>query len=356
MHKILNHCSSMALRAGASPSVTDFESAQNSSWAAARLFSILLIAFAFVVGSAQGSERTQEFQLAVGWNAIYLDVDPANEAVEAAFTSPLVDMVARYFVPETAVRFIEDSAEEPWNTAGWAVWYSPQRAESFLNSLHAVYGGAAYLVHAVKAGTLSVKGESKLRPAEWKVDSFNLTGFPVEALGLSFAEYFAGAENRIGSRVYRLNNGSWQKVTNLAATQIRPGEACWVYCDGSTSYPGPLEVRMPGSTSIQFNDRTSVVTVELRNRINTPFTVQVSIEENDGLPLYRQVVNLADLSVESSKLSSSISLGTLTPGSTTSLRLELRHEFLNGSSTSAILKFVTSNGVVTRVPIFYRAD
>src|SRR5690606_20577366 len=85
-------------------------------------------------GAAGGAERTQEFQLVAGWNAIYLDVDPADDAVASSFQSGLVDVVARYFIPKTPVRFIEDSAEEPWNTAGWSVWYAPSREESFLNS------------------------------------------------------------------------------------------------------------------------------------------------------------------------------------------------------------------------------
>lgn len=308
-------------------------------------------------GAAEGAERTQEFQLVAGWNAIYLDVDPANDAVAANFQSGLVDVVARYFIPKTPVRFIEDSLEEPWNTPGWSVWYAPSREESFLNSLHAVHGGAAYLVHAVKAGTLSIQGETMLRPVNWKVESFNLTGFPVETAGLTFAQYFAGSGNRIGARVYRLNNGSWQKVTNLTTTQIRPGEAYWVYCDGSTNYAGPLALELAGTDSINFNARNGVTTIHLRNQVNTPFTVQASIEGNNGLPLYHQVVNFEEFTAESALFNGTLPLGTLEAGKTATLRLELRPEFLNAAAGgSAILKLAASNGVVLRVPVRYRAD
>lgn len=306
--------------------------------------------------AAEGAERTQEFQLVAGWNAIYLDVDPADDAVAASFQGGLVDAVARYFVPNTAVRFIESGEEEPWNTSGWSVWYAPGRAESFLNSLHAVHGGAAYLVHAVRAGTLSIQGEAKLRPVNWKVDSFNLTGFPVETAGLTFAQYFAGAGNRIGTRVYRLNNGSWQKVTSLTTTQIRPGEAYWVFCEGSTDYAGPLALEVTGLDSINFNARNGVTTLHLRNRVNTPFTVQASIEANSGLPLYHQVVDLSEFTAESALFNGTVPLGTLDPGKTTSLRLELRPEFLVAAGGSATLKLATSQGIVLRVPVHYRAD
>lgn len=304
----------------------------------------------------QAAQRTQEFQLVEGWNAIYLDVTPANDAVEATFGSPLIDMVARYFEPTTQVRFIEDMNEEPWNMPGWSVWYGPQRAESFLTNLHAVHGGAAYLVHAVKAGPLSVTGEVKMHPKAWKSESFNLTGLPVETAGLTFATYFSGVENTLGRRVYRMSNGTWQKVTNLAGTPIKPGEAYWIYCEGKTDYPGPLELRTVGSGGINFSPRNVVTTVEMRNLIKTAFTVSASIEANDGLPLYRQVVNLAELSAESKAFSSASSLGSIEPGQTASLRLELRREFLSGPGRSAILKLTTSNGVVLRLPILYNAD
>lgn len=314
------------------------------------------VVLTILCGAAYGAERTQEFQLVAGWNAIYLDVDPANDAVAASFQSGLVDVVARYFVPKTPVRFIEDGAEEPWNTAGWSVWYAPSREESFLNSLHAVHGGAAYLVHAVQAGTLSIQGETMLRPVNWKVNSFNLTGFPVETAGLTFAQYFAGSGNRIGTRVYRLHNGSWQKVTNLTTTQIRPGEAYWVYCEGSTDYAGPLALQLAGLDSINFNARNGVTTIHLRNQVNAPFTVQASIEANSGLPLYHQVVNFQEFSAESALFNGTLPLGTLEPGKATTLRLELRAEFLAAAGGSAILKLAASNGVVLRVPVRYRAD
>ncbi len=298
----------------------------------------------------------QQFQLTAGWNAIYLDVDPGGAAVAEVFDVELVDAVARYFVPPTQVRFIESPDEEPWNTEGWSVWYSERRAESFLSTLHAVDGGAAYLVHALKNGTLTIRGETMARPVKWKVGSFNLAGFSVETAGITFAQYFAGTQGRIGTRVYRMQNGSWQKIVNLAGTQIKPGEACWVYCEGATDYPGPLELRMSGSTGVHFSERSLVSVIELRNIVNASFSVQAGIESNDGLPLFRQVVDLNELTAESKALNGMTPIGTLAPGETTTLRLEFRPEFFNGSGESAILKLSTSHGVVLRVPVHYRQN
>jgi len=310
-------------------------------------------------GASAGAERVQTLQLEAGWNAVFLDVDPADDAVEAVFDPELVDVVARYFEPTSSVRFITDPAEEPWKEPGWGVWYGPRRAESFLSNLHAAHGGVAYLVHAVKAGTLSVRGEAGWRPPRWKGDSFNLVGFPVDALGMSFAEYFGGAGQRIGVRVYRLREGSWRKVTDLAGTRIRPGEACWVYCEGNTRYPGPLELRGPGARGIGFAEGGLSASIELHNRGNAPFSVVASLEANEGLPLYRRIAIPSELSSVAAPLSAPVSLGTLAPGQVDVLRLELREELLQGlqgAGGSAILKLSASNGVVLRVPIRYLAD
>ncbi len=312
-----------------------------------------LLLICFVCGF-EAEAATRQFQLQAGWNAIYLDIDPGGVAVDEAFDGQLVDAVARYLLPATQVRFIESADEEPWNDAGWLVWYAPQRAEAFLTTLHAVYGGAAYLVHAVKTGTLTVEGEIQPTPAKWVAGAFNLTGFAVETTGITFAQYFAGAEGRIGSRVYRMQNGSWQKVTNLAGTQIKPGEACWVHCEGSTAYPGPLEVSLSGGGAVNFSENSLVSVVELRNRINSSFSVQAALESNEGLPLFRQVIDLAGLAAESKPFSGAVPLGTLASGETTHLRFELRPELYSGSGRAATLKFTTSNGVVVRLPVHYR--
>ncbi len=319
-----------------------------------RLAAVLCAAAALTAEA--GTQRTQQFQLAAGWNAVYLDVDPGGLPVEEVFDTELVDAVARYFTPPTQVRFIESPDEEPWNSPGWSVWYSDKRAEAFLSNLHAVDGGTAYLVHAVKAGAMTVRGEVKPAQVKWKTDSFNLTGFATETAGITFAQYFAGAEGRLGARVYRMQNGGWQKITNLAGTPIKPGEACWVWCEGATSYNGPLELRMTGSNAVNFSQNNLVAVIELRNRINSPFSVQAAIESNDGLPLYRQAIDFTEAVAESRPFNGLTPVGTLAPGATTHLRLELRPELFTGAGRAAILKFTTSNGVVARVPVRYRAE
>ncbi|MCP5558801.1 MAG: hypothetical protein H7A55_13725 [Verrucomicrobiaceae bacterium] len=298
-----------------------------------------------------GETRTQRVELKAGWNAVSIDVDPLDSAPGTVFDSTKVDIVARYFTPRTPVRFIADPEEQAWNAPGWGVWYAADRAEAFLTSLHAIHGGSAYLVHARQDCALNVAGAVNFRRLQWTTDSFNLTGFPVEAgATITFAKFFAGSSGRIGSRIYRLVEGSWQKITDPATTVIRPGEACWVYCEGSTTYQGPLDLRFHGR-ELDFGANSSQVVLEYANRIDTPFSVQVAVESNTGLPLYRGVLDLAAGTSTAVSLAGGANLGSVPGGGVNHLNLELRRELMTGISGSAILKFTTTDGVVLRIPV-----
>lgn len=319
-----------------------------SSFAQTRLV-ILALLLSFSVGSA--AERTHRLSLKAGWNAVSLEVDPSDPEPSAVFDGTKVDVVARYFTPRTVVRFISDPAEQAWNEPGWGVWYAPDRAEAFLTTLHAIHGGSAYLIHARQDCILDIAGAVNFRRLQWTVDSFNLTGFPVEAgSNLTFGKFFAGASGRIGTRIYRLVGGSWQKIIDPATTVIKPGEAYWVYCEGATAYQGPLDLRVQGR-ELDFGTAANQMAMEYANRLATPFTVQVTLESDSGLPLYRRVVDLAAGTSSSVAVAGGANLGSLAGGGVGQLDLELRRQLMASGSRTANLKFSTSDGVVLRIPV-----
>lgn len=296
------------------------------------------------------TSRSQQIAVKAGWNAIYVEVDPANPAPASVFDPALVDVVACYFTPLTTARFAENPDEQSFNAPGWSVYYGATRTEAFLTSLHAIQGGNAYLVHALADGTLTVTGDAKYVRKSWVVDSFNLTGFPVvEGASITFARFFAGAGGKLGTRVYRLVGGSWQKIADLSTTAIRSGEAYWVYCEGGTAYQGPLDVRFKGS-ELSFGSQGHQITLEYANRLDAPITVTAAIESNDGLPLYRSVPDPATVTSASSVLGGGTSLGSLAGADVGHLIYELRRERMTVAAGSAVLKLSTSDGVVLRIP------
>jgi hypothetical protein len=314
---------------------------------------LLFFVMVFSAGDAlAATSRSVQITLAKGWNAIHLDVQPADPAVASVFDPAKVDFVARYFTPGSQVRFLENPEEQQWNMPGWGVWYAPDRAEAFLTSLHAVDGGAAYLVHAREACVLDVTGEVRCRRLRWKTDSFNLTGLPVEGTQTpTFAQFFSGAEQKVGVRVYRLVEGAWQNVTDVTTARIRPGEAYWIYCEGNTDYQGPLDVRFSGAEGIDFGPQTHLSNVEITNKTGAPVTVEAALESSTGLPLYRAVPQPGTVTPKTSSLSAAGGVGPIAGGGTERLRLEIRPQFITGSEASGILKLSTSDGLVFRIPV-----
>jgi hypothetical protein len=322
---------------------------------AVQFFVLAAVFLAFFLGNpvaGAGTTRTQPIALTTGWNAIWLEVSPADDQVAAVFDPEKVDVVARYFTPETQVRFIEDPGEKAWNAPGWGVWYAPSRAEAFLTSLHAIHGNCAYLVHATTACTLNVTGEVRFRPLRWNTDSYNLTGLPVsETVKPTFARFFSGADGRVGGQIYRLVEGSWQKVGNPAAQQIRAGEAYWIYCEGKTNYQGPLELRFAGSDRLSLGAGSNRSVIEYANRATNAFAVSASIESAENLPLFRSIPDLANFSAESKPFMGEMTLRNLAAGGVSQFRLEFRPALMTGTAGSALLKLSTSDGVVLRVPV-----
>ena len=323
------------------------------SWTLPWLLLPAILVFLLIAPTGHaGTTRTQEISLVEGWNAVHLDVQPLDSRVTAVFDPAKVDFVARYFTPATGVRFIENPTEQPWNKPEWGVWHAPDRAEAFLTTLHAVDGGCAYLVHARSATTPSVTGEVRFRPLRWNADSFNLTGLPVEgAVRPTFARFFSGAAGKLGAKIYRLVEGSWQKIDNLATEQVRPGEAYWIYSEGKTTYQGPLGLQFIGTDSLTFGRGSNLSVIELSNRATNPFSVTATIESGGNLPLFRSVQDLANLVNKAEALGSGTNLGNLGADSVTQFRLEFRPGMMTGSSGAAVLKLSTSDGIVLRVPV-----
>ena len=303
-------------------------------------------------GTSSAQTLTQAIEISPGWNAVYLEVDPVEAKPAALFDGTPVDTVARYFQGATKVQFLSDPAEEPWKKEGWGVWYAPGQEKSFLSSLHAIDGGQAYLVHATEAFSWQVEGEPLAPRRSWRTESFNFTGFSVDADSPpAFGDFFAGAEGAIGERIYRLVDGRWAKVLEPHATSMRPGEAFWIYCDGRTRYAGPLQVATPPGGRLDFGDGGDVVTVEIKN--TSPVRQQVTLSSSAGtaLPIWRGTKDPSTQSTTFTAPGGDEVLATLEPGETHAARLQLRRELMSEGAHSAVLELRGESGSVVRLPV-----
>jgi hypothetical protein len=230
---------------------------------------------------------TQTLPLRPGWNAIWLEVDPADPGPGQVFAGLPVSSVWTWAERVTSAEFIEDVSEGSFGRAAWLGWYPPSRPESVLGNLHAIQGNRAYLIHVQGASvvTLRVAGRPALRSLAWAPDAFNLRGFNVDpARPPSFVDFFRGSKAHYDAaaapgermRIYRLGAaGQWTLVGEGAGESMQRGEACWVFCRGGSSYAGPMEVRPQIGDGLDFGEQLDSLNLTLRNCTGAPLTLSI---------------------------------------------------------------------------------
>ncbi len=230
-----------------------------------------------------GHQRTQEIPLHKGWNAVYLEVDPADDAPASVFAGLPVDKVATLFKNPGNQQFVTDPGVDLTKAQGWGVWYAPELPEAFLKSLDAIDGSRAYLIHAKSDCQWRPTGRVTGDAVAWQPDAFNFTGFPVAKVGgPTFAQFFAGSTAHKNQAIYRLVNGRWKQVLQPTAETMRSGEAFWIYCKGSSDYQGPLRAEVTGGV-LALGQGPADLT--LRNEAPHPLTPTIHHVPGDASPL-----------------------------------------------------------------------
>ncbi|OPZ30026.1 MAG: hypothetical protein BWZ02_00884 [Lentisphaerae bacterium ADurb.BinA184] len=305
-------------------------------------------------GAMAAGTRTQAVAIRAGWNAVFLEVQPAQPNPAAVFAGTPFDIVATYLPTLTPVKFLSDPAEASWNEPGWAVWYAPDREDAFLTTLRAVFANRPYLVHAREAFAWRIEGTVSCRAPLWQADSFNLVGFPVDEVSPpSFAEFFAGDDAFAGGKFYRLADGRWHRVTAAGSTRLAAGEAYWVYCDGASTHGGPLRLGGGRDESLEFGANTDTAELRLTNVTSAPLAVTVhTVSEAGALPLSRVETDLVNAVTTYPDLPAVYDLPDIAPGATAVLPLHLRRERMTQARQCVLLRLATDVGAVYWVPVY----
>ncbi|MBL9167378.1 MAG: hypothetical protein JNN07_06520 [Verrucomicrobiales bacterium] len=224
----------------------------------------------------------QTFNLRAGWNAIWLEVEPANEDINVVFQGVPVESVWTFASVVSAVDFIQDPSETVWNRDRWLVHLPTNRVASLNNNLFKILGNRAYLVKVSAPATLTVAGEPKLRFPKWAPDAYNFRGFPVDPNAPpTFANFFRFSPAHYNNtqqqlqKIYQLNSaGEWTLVNQF--DRMKHGEAYWVYTAGVSDFNGPLGVSLESGNGLQFSSAVTDSTLHLQNVGSIVRTVTVS--------------------------------------------------------------------------------
>jgi hypothetical protein len=304
---------------------------------------------------AAGPTRTQTIAMQVGWNAVFLEVEPPDPDPAVVFAGAPVEMVAGYTARTAAAQFVSDPNANLFRRAGWGVWYAADRPDAFLKTLHAIHGRHGYLVQSREAFSLSVTGQVVSDEVRWRPNAFNLVGFSVASPGApTFAQFFAGSKAHQHNRLYRLEDGSWRRITDPAAEAMRSGEAFWIYCDGPSTYQGPLRVQTPIAQQVLLTDRGLDVT--LRNESGHPLNAVIEHVPagHDPVPLSVLIQTVDNRTAVLRRVAAAKPAGpwaqtlpVLEAGEAIRLPLEARRQEMRQARQTSLLRISTDLGTET---------
>lgn len=249
--------------------------------------------------SLHAQTTTQTIPLRVGWNAIWLEVEPTDNAIGVVFTNLPVEAVWAYFEKASTADFIQDVNELPFNNPCWRRHFPPPSDKAVVNNLFTVNVHRAYLVKATNAATLTVTGRPSARLPAWTPDSLNFRGFPVNPEFLpAFDDFFAPAPAHAGQPIYRLNaNGNWELVAGYyldvnglpvpvpGTAAMQSGEAYWVYSQGASEYAAPLRLELEAGDGLDYDTVLTEQRLRLRNVSTNTLGVAIVNLSADPLPL-----------------------------------------------------------------------
>ena len=258
-----------------------------------RTQSFLVLLLGLVLGAACTSATAANLQQVVtldpGWNAIFIELEPAERDIETVFAGLPVASVWRWRPGAGGAQFVADPAEDLENIDGWFAWFPEPRPEAFLSNLFRIDGATAYLVKLEGSSSrqLTIRGTPRFRAPAWEPNAFTLTGLPVAAANApTFAEFFSASSAHQGQPVYELgSNGRWQLVASPSARAIRAGRAYWIYTRGNSNYQGRLHVVLEQGDALEYSAALTEMRLVLRNYSGVPGSFQIERIGRGGMPM-----------------------------------------------------------------------
>ena len=322
-----------------------------------RIGAWVALALLSVVPAVVGQSVNQTITLQPGWNSVYLEVQPTNNATEAVFAGLPIASAWTRAERLSSAEFIQNASEVTLNKAVWLGWFNPSRPEAFLNSLFAVQANRAYLIKSTNATPVvwTLTGRPPLRQPEWVPDAYNLRGLPVDPASpptfLNFFRYSAAHLNPTNGQlesIYRLNpSGQWARVSSNDF--MKSGEAYWIHTRGASDYNGPLNVSLNLGDGLDYGLDLKELSVKLENL--TSGQKNVTVQEL-GLNGHRLSYFVFD-PVQGGQWLALTNPITLSVGgnSNLTLRLAVRRQDLSGSNYESLFKISDEAGAEFQVPV-----
>jgi hypothetical protein len=129
---------------------------------------------------------------------------------------------------------------------------------------------------------------------------------------------------------------------------LQSGEAYWIYCEGSSTYPGPLGVDLPMSNGLHFGATQNIGTVTLTNF--SAVTRTVTFTQSGNVVLYYREWDVTE-GYFTWKPLDQMSAMAIQPESSRNVWLEVRREQMATGLSESVLEIGDDKGVRIRVPV-----
>ncbi len=309
--------------------------------------------------------RSQTIELETGWNAVYLEVDPAESDPTKLFAETPVGAVASHVSANRGAQFVLNPSADLLSTYGWSIWYAPARPDAFLTTLYSVYGGKSYLLFSATNATLEISGSAVPETFTWTPDAYNFVGFSMVPSGTpTFQQFFGGSSAHNHNKIYRLVNGTWRQALSPEEESMRSGEAFWIYCEGRSDFTGPLEVLTRPVSGVNLSSQAgSEITFRNRSAYPLAFAVEHMTDPASPIPISTPLRVLDEETGELSTQSVHFDAGyfrqefpALEAGQAISWPLSLRLQDAGPGERYSLLKVTTELGTVTYIPVTASRD
>jgi len=199
----------------------------------------------------------EEHDLAVGWNAIYLEVTPTDSACEAVFRDfPDVSRVGCYLSDaySRTVQYDSDGKFINQKPVSYLVWCRSGQQDPDVLTLKSLQGGTCYLIYADKACAFSVTGRPCPPRMAWRDTTgddsvLNLAGPSLDKADVVTSEaYYSEGPVGSGSAIYVVSGTGECPDTDPSTPsatppyKMTPGQAYLVPASSNRIWPGVINV------------------------------------------------------------------------------------------------------------------
>lgn len=305
---------------------------------------LLIVVLLLGANAALAQWVEQTLSLQPGWNAVFLEVQPAPADCDTLFAGLPVESVWDFNRPADAPQFVQDPTTLIPGAPGWLTWFPMNHPLAGQGNLFILRDGRPYLIKledSTEPVNLIVKGKPSLRTISWHAGGLNFVGFHVGAQGPTFQSLFSGESGLAGQPVYTLgNNGVWQLISNLATARPVAGRAYWVRCALPASRTASIQLDAGVKQGIHFASGAAELSLRVRNTSAANRNVSVRVLASAASPAgqpplagpvpleyYRANYAAADFSWQ--PLDTTLSFTALAPKAEWNIRLGARR---NGAS------------------------